>query len=1202
MRVKKPLLRRFKNAIFGVLFAIVGIFGALSINTLIAPVNTAYATPATETTDTTKATTEPSTSEESTESAEKTEDSTESTTDTTADTETCQSQVGALAFIICPGTGTLSQAVDSIYSQIEKLLKVEPISFNSESPIFQIWQIMRDITNIVFVIMILVVIYSQLTGVGISNYGIKKALPKIIVAALLVNLSYIICAAGVDISNITGSGLRGLFEGIQTTAINNGGLGDASMLSWSDVATAMIGGGAIAGVSIGLAGGLGAVLFPFLAAVLGAVISVVIGLFMLGLRQALISMLVMISPIAFVCYLLPNTEKWFGRWKDAFFAMLFFYPMFSLLYGASQLAGWALIASSVAAGSLFGIIVGLAVQVIPLILSISLMKMSGTMLGKISGLADKLADKPRGGLRDMAQRRAEIAKGRRTNDSIKPTARLRRYMENRAAKLDLENENEVKRTKARSMIYAQRSILGTQKYDPAFVDEYKTGKDAKGNRSKNRIRTTAATRAAKEAMNLELQAQTAAKDTAHVLSNYGDYHHSTATDKKLAGAAGKDFLNFYRANLTEEFDNFADEDFVIGQYDKYRQAYDDKGNALSKEKEYLYKHYITGAAGALGSKGDLTVLGAVIARSAANEAKRRSYTDLTFKKWGYPKGELRNMIVGYYNDDNGFATDKNGDRLYVHKKDDKGNWILDKDGSKKKFYERIPGEFLQHYPEVIAKYGAYDTYDIDPNTGKKLFYYEMLDKDGASVAKIYKSDGPAMKEILSNWDMPISDPINMLYSILAGNPEGTWAKYGLEGVGLGNLSTTLSRAFAPYKEKNNGYGPMMQTSIAQGYIKNASHVVFDMLENISKTGKPGNFNVQDGATFEVLAYATDPDNWEELLFTDKGDPLGTRRNVNGEKLKGLAISTNPDGSITEDDVSHDKADKEQLKNKAIDKFFNGSFGKMTNMMAHITPNVIDNQKPSAQKYWSMLYSNLLGLSEIAENAGLVPDPFPIDPDTMTPEQIKEAEEKNAAAKEARIAKRKEIFGKYPALKDPLATDTNDTLSKASDLNTYFRKKRNKQSDKKKEKQDANNKKEQAATPQTATPTKLMREAANRANGINSAGSTYLSKEALAKEQAIMNDGYEDANNEEEGDVIIDKPSLGEIVSHIEELAATYSDMPQQFCEKVLEYLTSYEDVLPELGNAITNFESYTYTRQYSSAYTTEKFKEELLTWIPSIDY
>ena len=42
--------------------------------------------------------------------------------------------------------------------------------------IYEIWKYCLSITNIVFVIFLLVVIYSQLTGMGISNYGIKKTI------------------------------------------------------------------------------------------------------------------------------------------------------------------------------------------------------------------------------------------------------------------------------------------------------------------------------------------------------------------------------------------------------------------------------------------------------------------------------------------------------------------------------------------------------------------------------------------------------------------------------------------------------------------------------------------------------------------------------------------------------------------------------------------------------------------------------------------------------------------------------------------------------------------------------------------------------------------------------------------------------------------------------------------------------------------
>lgn len=44
---------------------------------------------------------------------------------------------------------------------------------------------MRNIANVVFVVMFLVVIYSLLTGRGVGNYNIKRMLPRFIVGAIL---------------------------------------------------------------------------------------------------------------------------------------------------------------------------------------------------------------------------------------------------------------------------------------------------------------------------------------------------------------------------------------------------------------------------------------------------------------------------------------------------------------------------------------------------------------------------------------------------------------------------------------------------------------------------------------------------------------------------------------------------------------------------------------------------------------------------------------------------------------------------------------------------------------------------------------------------------------------------------------------------------------------------------------------------------
>ncbi|MBR3134947.1 hypothetical protein IKG54_00035, partial [Candidatus Saccharibacteria bacterium] len=433
---KKFLRKPLKNAIFGVLFAVLGIFGLITSPLMS---NLVYAEPESS---------EQTGNETSTNETPSLDNSNASSatgaSENTDEVKTCAKEVGTLGWLVCSATDALGKAVDSIYSQIEKLLVVEPISFEESSPVYQIWQIMRDITNILFVIFLLVVIYSQITGLGISNYGIKKALPKLIIAAVLVNLSYLLCALAVDTSNVVGASIRGVFDNIQTQAMSTGGFGDGGTINWTALTAALIGGGTVAGIAIV------SFIWPLIAALIGAIISVLVGLVTLGLRHALIIILVMIAPVAFVCYLLPNTDKWFKKWKDIFFSMLIFYPMFSFLFGAAQLAGWALIASAMSSGSAFMLIVGLAVQVLPLILSISLMKMSGTALGAVSSRLDNLGKKPQESLRANLAQRHELARLRRINNSALPSASLQRYLDKRAASraADIKNEEAIRAGRA----------------------------------------------------------------------------------------------------------------------------------------------------------------------------------------------------------------------------------------------------------------------------------------------------------------------------------------------------------------------------------------------------------------------------------------------------------------------------------------------------------------------------------------------------------------------------------------------------------------------------------------------------------------------------------------------------------------------------------------------------------------------------------
>ena len=319
--------------------------------------------------------------------------STDATSSDNQEPVTCTSQIGAVGWIICPTTGLLAKGIDALYGIIENLLSVKPLEMGRNSPVYQVWAYMRNIANICFIIFLLVIIYSQITGLGINNYGIKKSLPRLIITAIIVNFSFLFCAIAVDISNIIGNGLKDLLTGIADNAISTGTIDPSKNTGFYALFTTIAAGGIGTTILLAFPGGPLGLLLAIIPVIVGGIISVVIGLLVLGLRQALVVFLVAISPVAFVLYILPNTEKHFQKWKNYFAQMLFFYPMFSMLFGVTKLASMIFITS---ATTPFGIIIGVAIQVLPLFLAANLMQLSGTALGgissKLNGLGNKASD------------------------------------------------------------------------------------------------------------------------------------------------------------------------------------------------------------------------------------------------------------------------------------------------------------------------------------------------------------------------------------------------------------------------------------------------------------------------------------------------------------------------------------------------------------------------------------------------------------------------------------------------------------------------------------------------------------------------------------------------------------------------------------------------------------------------------------------
>jgi hypothetical protein len=211
------------------------------------------------------------------------------------------------------------------------------------------WNIALNIANIMFVIAFLVIILSQVTGYGISNYGIKRMIPRLVVAAILVNASYYICQLAVDLSNILGYGIQDALKSI-ANQIGPSVFGDASNYDSTAKANGVAGTLSTAtGTSNGIitiivtaALASAALVWISLPSILSIVplilITVVTIIIILMMRKAIIVLLVVMSPLAFVMYLLPNTEKFFTKWRTMFVQLLMVFPIVALLFGAGQLA------------------------------------------------------------------------------------------------------------------------------------------------------------------------------------------------------------------------------------------------------------------------------------------------------------------------------------------------------------------------------------------------------------------------------------------------------------------------------------------------------------------------------------------------------------------------------------------------------------------------------------------------------------------------------------------------------------------------------------------------------------------------------------------------------------------------------------------------------------------------------------------------
>jgi len=167
------------------------------------------------------------------------------------------------------------------------------------------WTIIRDICNMLFVIILLIIAFA--TILRIEKYSIKSLLPKVIFAAVVINFSKLICGLIIDLSQVV---MLTFVNGFQASAGANliNGLKLDTWMSAKPKKTQE----QVDFWDIALALALACVLFFF------TLIVTIILAVILGMRIVFLWILIVLSPFAFVGMLLPFTQSLARQWWQKF--------------------------------------------------------------------------------------------------------------------------------------------------------------------------------------------------------------------------------------------------------------------------------------------------------------------------------------------------------------------------------------------------------------------------------------------------------------------------------------------------------------------------------------------------------------------------------------------------------------------------------------------------------------------------------------------------------------------------------------------------------------------------------------------------------------------------------------------------------------------------------------------------------------------
>jgi hypothetical protein len=188
------------------------------------------------------------------------------------------------------------------------------------------WRISRGVVNLFFVLILMFIAFTTILRLDEKSYGLKALLPKLIIAALLINFSLVIAGAIIDFTQVLSHYFLKPFEGKSHTVseIVVNGLGVHNLFKNKESAEQGIKGMDGINVLVGIIGGVAVIIVMTI--VIGAAAGFLI------VRVVALWILLVLAPIAWLFWILPSLNKQWSNWWSSFLKWAFFAPAYAFFF------------------------------------------------------------------------------------------------------------------------------------------------------------------------------------------------------------------------------------------------------------------------------------------------------------------------------------------------------------------------------------------------------------------------------------------------------------------------------------------------------------------------------------------------------------------------------------------------------------------------------------------------------------------------------------------------------------------------------------------------------------------------------------------------------------------------------------------------------------------------------------------------------